>query len=173
MKCTPAVMNAAWLLFGCNTANHWSEADVLAPHLTRPDINRDGSISPEEYARVAWAAPAFQSVDLDQNGGLDMGEMRRLVESQSPTTFDGTVVEPPAPPGRGSDQAMNIQQRHVWEFVVAVADESRRVYGPVTSPTALRAAVTSGTLHSPESKLVLDPLRVTFDQQRWTWPRPQ
>lgn len=163
-------MNVALLFLACGTADQWTETAVWAPHLARPDQNHDGGLSPDEFARVASAGTTFELADLDHDGVIQPHELRQLVESQSPTSFDGTGVKAPAPPGVPVDSSMNVQQRHVWEVLTALADESRRVNGPAISPADFKAAVASGALESPESRVVLEPIRASFDAQGWSWP---
>lgn len=157
----------------CVQPGPWDESAVLAPHFARPDTNHDGHVDRDEYARVAWAAPDFDVVDRDQDGGLDHSELRQLVSSQSPTTFDGALVELPSTPGMPAEGALSTRQRHTWEVIVAIVDEVRRVNGPASSPTDVLAAVNSGALDSPESLRVLAPLRDTFAEHRWHWPFPE
>lgn len=158
-----------WLLFACFTQSAWTEDRALAPHLMRMDRDANGVVGEAEYAGVLWNGPSFRVADVDGNGELSTRELAILLDSQSPTTFDGTVVEP-VKASSGQPPLLSREQREVWEILVALSDEHRRVGGEPIPADVFSAAVRSGSLSSPESALVLGPVRETFKQQGWDWP---
>lgn len=69
---------------------------VYARLLARLDLDHDGTLSPAEYARVDDAAN-FGSLDLDDDGHIDVAELRTYVELTPPRPR--TSEAPPSLPG--------------------------------------------------------------------------
>ncbi len=147
----------------------WTEADALAPHRLRLDLNHDGRVTKDEYERTLWRGPDFASADLDGDGDLSAPELVHLVQVQSSTAFDGPPAAEPAPSG-GPHSAPDADQEHVLEVLVLLGDALRSHGLPGPNPDAVAAAVTTGDLNSPETLAVLDTLRPAWLGQGWAWP---
>lgn len=163
------------LLLACaiGGAPTWTPENVLAPHRARLDTNHDGRVTAEEYARVAWSAPPFATVDVDRDGDLSVAELQRLIESQNPNRFDAPAAPVDAGPGGNTRGAIDAGQRDVWEILVAMADELRKRGGPDVPPDLVAAAVGTGRMDSPETLRVLAILRPAWRANGWPWPFPE
>lgn len=154
----------------------------FAPLLTHLDSNHDGTVSAAEYGAVAYAAPAFDAVDANRNGGLDASELSTLVRSQDPVYFDkrqefarqGTrhfQNQRPARPGAYEARIL----RDLYRFEAA---EILARGGNPPDDVAIAKAAATGSLSSPESILVLDGLKasadaVGVDLPERLWPQRQ
>ena len=123
--------------------------------------------------RVSWTAPPFGSVDTDGDGDLSILELRTLVETQSPTTFDGVEVAPSSQRTGGNGVWMPAGQRRLWEVLVAMCDEVRAAGGTPPDAIAVAAAVASSSFQSPGTQALLVALRPEWDKQGWKWPFPE
>ncbi len=79
------------VLPACTTASppsKWTRDAAYSGIYTTLDQNRDGQVDAEEYDNKAYAAPAFNHADTDQDGTLSQEEIAALITHQDPLIFD-------------------------------------------------------------------------------------
>lgn len=65
----------------------WTVEGAILPARVKLDSDKDGRVTVEEYARVAFSAPDFAHVDTDDDGDISIGELRALVLATDPSRF--------------------------------------------------------------------------------------
>jgi hypothetical protein len=98
-------------MLGCATPN-WNEDAVWSAAMWQVDLDKDGSLSADEYAKVSYGGPAFAEADADGSGSLERDEVAAMVRRLDPAGFDrpsqangpGGPREKPGHRRKGSDR---------------------------------------------------------------------
>jgi Ca2+-binding EF-hand superfamily protein len=84
--------HALALLLACAGTRFATEEAVIAEALARFDLDGDGAIDGQEYARFAPRAESFEDLDLDGDGAIDALEFATFLATASPRPeFGGRV----------------------------------------------------------------------------------
>lgn len=145
------------LLLACATPD-WTHEQALRPALDRVDTDHDGTISAAEYERVAFNAPTFAVADVDGSGGIDVGELEVLLETQNPRAFHASARVPlpnfGAPPGAST---VKVEEHGYAWLVLSLLREEILAADPaaVVPDTAQVLAADAGGLDGPAARALL------------------
>lgn len=157
-----------FLLLGC-APPRWTPESALAPHRAALDADRNGVVDAAEFERPRWEGPPFASADADGDGDLSTAELLALFRAQSPTGFDGGTPPEDARPG-GQPWQVPTREQDVWEVLVWMGDALRSDGDAGADPALVDAAVQSGSLESPESRVALASMQSAWETNGWPWP---
>ncbi len=146
----------------------WTYEGAISPTLSMMDRNSDGMVDRSEYEAHSYYAPAFQSVDSNDNGELDVNELEQLVLSTDPVAFDGCSTLKPITitlnpnvfhPGSFSTRVL----KELFTFMLYEVHARNPEY-PLPSEEEIQAAANTRTLDSPASSAVLESLLKAYDE---------
>jgi hypothetical protein len=158
------------LLLACQTPV-WTETAAMAGHRARLDQDQDGRVEAAEYDKTVWNGPPFASADRDLDGDLSPAELATLVQSQSPSSFDGPHLENPVKAEEGGMTAPPRAQQDVAEVLAWMCGALDSVGVATPAAAALDLAIQSARLDSVETQAILEEIRPRWLAQGWSWPQ--
>ncbi len=157
------------LLVACSSPM-WTPDGALAPHRARLDTNTDSRVSAAEYDAHRWNGPPFATADQNGDGDLSASELVWLVRTQSPTSFDAPIPQPPLALGQTTSTRPTAAQRELHEVFVWMDDSLRAAGDAPLDAAVLSAAADSGRVDSPEAVAAFAQLRPRWEARGWGWP---
>ncbi len=174
-------------LMGCLTGQapeqSWTEEGAILPTFVRLDTDRSGGIGPLEWTPVSYGAAPFQELDLDASGELEVLELVAWVRRADPEGFDGKRVT--LTPSDGTPAGLAPVPREVREVGDAILFLIEEIKGSpenwLPAKEEVRDASWTMSLGSPESRAVLDKLRIAWNVagrefptgENWEKPAPE